>query len=101
MSETHDPFDIRSAQAREADRRHEGAVERRVSVEDWVWLLSNKRGRRIVAELLELSGVDRLSYTGSAETYFREGRRSIGLHIQQQARQHAPDHYAELMKESL
>ena len=95
----HDPLDIRSSQQREADRRHETAVDKRVTAEDWAWLLGSKRGRRIMADLLDICGVDRPSYTGTAETYFREGRRSIGLHIQQQARTLAPDHYIELLKD--
>jgi hypothetical protein len=101
MSEVHDPFDVRSAQARDADRRHEMAIDRRVTSEDWIWLLRDQRGRRIMTDLLGVCGVDRPSYTGSAETYYREGRRSVGLHIQQQARQHAPAHYLELIKEAL
>jgi hypothetical protein len=101
MSEAHDPFDVRSAQARDADRRHEMAIDRRVTAEDWIWLLNSKRGRRIVTDLLDVCGIDRPSYTGSAETYYREGRRSVGLHITQQARQHAPSHYLEMIKEAL
>lgn len=101
MSETHDPFDVRSAQARDADRRHEMAIDRRVTAEDWSWLLGNKRGRRIILDLLDVCGVDRPSYTGSAETYYREGRRSVGLHIIQQARQHAPALYLTTLQEAL
>lgn len=97
----HDPLDLRSSQAREAERRHEAAVDKRVTAEDWAWLLASKRGRRIVNDLLDVCGVDRLSYTGTAETYFREGRRSIGLHVQQQARSMAPDHYIDLLKDNL
>jgi hypothetical protein len=97
----HDPLDIRSSQAREAERRHEAAVDKRDTVEDWAWMLASKRGRRIVNDLLDVCGVDRPSYTGTAETYFREGRRSIGLHIQQQARSMAPDHYIDLLKDNL
>jgi hypothetical protein len=94
-----DPFDIRSAQQREADRRHEAAVDRRVTTEDWLWLLNSKRGRRILVDLLEVTGVNRTSYTGNSETFFREGRRSVGLHILQQAQTHAPEQYLELIKE--
>ena len=97
----HDPLDLRSSQAREAERRHEAAVDKRVTAEDWAWLLASKRGRRIVNDLLDVCGVDRPSYTGTAETYLREGRRSIGLHVQQQARSMAPDHYIDLLKDNL
>lgn len=95
-----DPFDVRTAQQRDADRRHEAAVDKRVEAEDWAWLLGNKRGRRIVRELLEYCGVDRVSYTGNSETFFREGQRSVGLRLITAMQTHAPEHYLELLKDT-
>jgi hypothetical protein len=36
-----DPFDIQTAQARENDRRHTAAMERRAEAEDWTWFLAS------------------------------------------------------------
>jgi hypothetical protein len=93
-----DPFDIQTAQARENDRRHTAAMERRAEAEDWSWLLASKRGRRIVRELLDVAGVARSSFTGSSETFYREGQRAIGLHILRQAWTHAREEVPNLLR---
>jgi len=95
-----DPFDLRTAQQRDADRRHEAALDKRVEAEDWVWILGNPRGRRIMNALLDYCGVYRSSYTGNSETFFREGSRNVGLKILSQIQTNAPEHYIMMLKET-
>jgi len=44
-------------------------------------LLEKKWGRNILWRLLEQTGVYKPSFTGNSETFFKEGRRSVGLAI--------------------
>jgi len=94
-----DPFDIASQQARENDRRHVAAIDRKAEAEDWSWLMASKRGRKIVRELLDHCGVARSSFTGSSETFFREGQRAVGLYVMRQAWTHAPANCMEMLKD--
>jgi hypothetical protein len=74
-----DPLDLETAHAIEAERRQKQGNRARVIRDDWTWLMSSKRGRRIVWSILEEAGVYRTSFTGNSETFFREGKRAIGL----------------------
>lgn len=66
---------------------------------DFKWLMSDKRGRRIVWRLLEQTGVFRSSFTGNSETFFREGARNVGLKVLADLHEHAPEAYVLLLEE--
>lgn len=90
-------------QGQEADREER---ERRVKfaalqeTEDLKWLMSSKRGRRIVWRLLERAGVYRSSFNTNAMTMaFNEGVRNEGLRLVAQCAQHCPGSYAEMLAE--
>jgi hypothetical protein len=74
-----DPLDLEANHAIDAERRQKQGNRARVIRDDWSWLMSSRRGRRIVWGILEECGVYRTSFTGNSETFFREGKRSIGL----------------------
>jgi hypothetical protein len=95
-----DPFDIREQQRADADARHEASLERRNTAENWAWLMSSKRGRALMRDMLHFCGVYRSSFTGNSETYFREGQRNVGMYLLSQAQEHAPDFYIEMIKEA-
>ena len=95
-----DPFDIGQMQAIEAENQHEAALERRKVADNWAWLMSNKRGRAIVRDLMTFCGVYRASFTGNSETYFREGQRNVGLYMLALVQEHAPQQYVEMVKEA-
>ncbi len=72
-----------------------------IEIDDMKWLMSNKRGRRFVARLLERAGVWRLSFNTNALTMaFNEGTRNEGLRLLAQITAHCPDRYTEMLKES-
>jgi hypothetical protein len=52
-----------------------------------------------VRELLDHCGVARSSFTGSSETFFREGQRAVGLYVMRQAWTHAPANCMEMLKD--
>lgn len=81
------------------------AAERTASIkqqrdeDDLKWVLADKRGRRVMASLLAMTGLYQGSFTGSSETFFREGRRDIGLQILSRINNANPDAYITMLKE--
>ena len=72
-------------------------------IEDFVWLMSDKRGRRIVWRLLSEAGVFRASYVpgiDAMQTAFAEGGRSQGLKLMAWIAEHCPDRFSEMQKEA-
>lgn len=68
---------------------------------DLCWLMSDKRGRRIMWRLLEQAGVFRTSFTtpNSMTVSFNEGRRTIGLSFLAEVHEHCPVRYNDMVKE--
>lgn len=74
-----DPLDTEAQKEAEKFRKERLRQTQRQQAEDFKWLMSDKRGRRIVWGLLETTGIYRSSFTGNSETFFREGARNVGL----------------------
>jgi len=57
-------------------------IKREQELLDIQQLMESAVGKRFLSRLVfEMTHVHSLSYTGNAETHFREGRRSVGLHV--------------------
>lgn len=98
---TFDPLDIRSQERALADADERTRLALQIEIDDLKWLMSNKRGRRFMARLLERAGVWRLSFNTNALTMaFNEGTRNEGLRLLAQITAHCPDRYTEMLKES-
>jgi hypothetical protein len=94
-----DPTDIQ-AQARAKEDATERAKLATVDAgNDFKWLMSNKRGRRIIWRMLEKTGVFRTSFTGDSATFFNEGQRNIGLMLISDIHEHCPEMYLTMLKE--
>jgi hypothetical protein len=100
MSTQRDPTDLRG-QERDAETEEVGARARRErEVNDLKWLMAHPQGRRIVARLLDQAGVSRTSFSHSGSVMaFNEGRRDMGLFIQAEVLEAAPEGYFKLLKE--
>lgn len=85
------------AQQQEALRRE--AFKRQRDEDDLKWVLADKRGRRVMASLLTMTGLYKTSFTGNSETFFREGRRDIGLQILDRINSADPEAYVKMLKE--
>lgn len=83
----------------EDDKRKSAEMAKLQVSEDWKWLMKAPQGRRIVHRLLSISGVNRTTFTGNSETFFREGKRAVGLELQSEIIKHAPNGYAEMIRE--
>ena len=92
--------DIYALDAVQADIADRAKYESDLEIGDLKWLMSNKRGRRIVFRLLERAGVWRLSFNTNALTMaFSEGTRNEGLRLMAQITEHCLDRYAEMLQE--
>lgn len=95
-----DPFDPAAAEASQARNRDKAKLEAQREAEDLKWLMSSRRGRRIVWRLLERAGVYRSSFnTNAMQMAFAEGARNAGLRLLAQVSAAAPETYMDMLKE--
>ena len=96
----YDPLDIRGQERTEADKKLREKLVRDNEEADLKWLMSNKRGRRIVWRLLDQAGVFRLSFnTNSMQMAFAEGNRNFGLRMLSMVHSLCPELYPQMVKE--
>lgn len=94
-----DPTDIRR-QEEEAERdARQASIQRAQEVEDFKHVVGSVEGRRFLWRLLEKTGVYRSSFTGSSETFFREGQRNVGLFLIGEIHEICPEVYTTMLKE--
>jgi hypothetical protein len=95
-----DPFDLHEQEARAQEKKERELLEQQGEESDVKWLMSNKRGRRIVWRLLNQSGVFRLSFnTDSMLMAFAEGNRNFGNRILTLVHSQCPELYPVMVKE--
>lgn len=95
-----DPFDLSEQEAQAEAQKTRERLDSEQRIADWKWLLSNKRGRRLIWALLEETGMYHPSFTGNAnQTFFNEGKRNIGLLVMSQVMSAAPERYVEMIQE--
>lgn len=95
----HDLTDIAAQNRQREAEKVQAARELHQQKEDFMELMSTRAGRRFIKGLLVDCGIFQSSYTGSAETYFREGRRDIGLKVLARINDWCPHLYSTLMQE--
>lgn len=76
-------------------------LSRTQGADDLTWLMSDKRGRRVIHGLLGDCGIYRQSYApgDTHGTAFLEGVRSVGLKLMGRISEHCPDRMSEMFKE--
>ena len=84
--------------------RREEATKQRIAADldaaDLVWLMTSKRGRRIMWRLLDTAGVTRISFNANALTMaFNEGQRNFGNRVLAWILAECPERYLEMLKE--
>ena len=96
----HDPFDLRSNDEAQAANDARAAFIAKTNVDDIKWLMSDKRGRRIVSRLLDQAGLHRPSIdTNTASMAFKEGKRWFGTLLMEEIESHCFDRYIEMLQE--
>jgi hypothetical protein len=95
-----EPTDIQAKERERDAKREQERLASRQEAEDFKWLMSDKRGRRVVWGLLDRAGVFRTSFTGNSETFFREGQRNMGLMIITTILEQCPERYHQMVMEN-
>ena len=97
----YDPTDIRSQERAKADTELRNRLAKDTEESDFKWLMSSKRGRRIVWRDLDHAGVFRLSFsTNAMQTAFAEGNKNAGLRKLELIHTVCPDLYHVMVKEA-
>jgi hypothetical protein len=101
VSQAYDPTDLRGQELAKEDVDLRKRMASETEELDLKWLMSSKRGRRIVWRLLEQSGVFRLSFnTNAMQMAFNEGNRNFGNRTLAQIHVFCPEFYSALVKEN-
>jgi len=99
---SYDPTDIRSQDRAKADADKREQLAKETEESDLKWLMSSKRGRRIVWRLLDRAGVFRLSFnTNAMAMAFAEGNRNEGLRLLAQIHALCPELYPVMLKDNV
>lgn len=93
------PFDIQQDQAL-ADKDEKSKLLARRVVDDLKWIMSDKRGRRFVARLLDQAGLHLPSIdANTASMAFKEGKRWFGTLLMEEIKKTCFDRYIEMLQE--
>lgn len=98
---TYDPTDTRALEKRDATETEKHRRIEAQRVEDFKWLMADKRGRRIMWWLLTITGVFLNPFTGNSETFFRCGKQLIGQTLLADVNLHTPEKYETMVKEQI
>jgi hypothetical protein len=97
----YDPLDIRGQERTKEEKEVRGKIDRENEETDVKWLMSSKRGRRVIWRLLEQSGVFRLSFNSNSMTMaFNEGQRNFGNRTLNLIHTHCSELYPVMLKEA-
>lgn len=97
---TYDPTDLRGHELNKEEVEARKRLVREVETADVKWLMSSKRGRRIVWRLLDLSGPFRMSFdTNAMKMAFNEGNRNLGNLLFNEVMTLCPEMYPVMAKE--
>ena len=97
----HDPLDLRSQERQKEEREVRDRIDRENEEADIKWLMSSKRGRRVMWRLLDQAGVFKLSFNTNAMTMaFAEGNRNYGLRALSLIHALCPELYPTMTKEN-
>ena len=97
----YDPLDIRGQEIAKADRELRDKLAHENEEADVKWLMSNKRGRRVIWRLLDQSGVFKLSFnTNAMAMAFAEGNRNFGNRMLAMIHTLCPELYPTMVKEA-
>ena len=96
----YDPLDLRGQERQKQERETRDRLSRETEEADIKWLMSSKRGRRVIWRLLDQVGVFRLSFnTNAMSMAFAEGNRNYGLRILALIHTLCPELYPTMIKE--
>lgn len=100
--EEFDPLDTDQQELDQAAAEAARKLAQQQEAADFLWLMEDQRGRRIVWKQLSSAGVFKTTFNPDAMTMaFSEGRRTAGLELLSIVHSLCPQLYHTMMKESL
>jgi hypothetical protein len=81
-----------------AERARDASIEK-ANREDMAALMKRPEFRRLVRRYLDLTSVFRTTFTGTSETFFKEGQRSVGTTLFGEVMEAAAELYLQMMRE--
>lgn len=97
----HDPTDIYSEERAQAELETRRRNARDTEESDLKWLMSSKRGRRIVWRQLDAAGIFRTSFsTNAMNMAFAEGNKNNGLRLLAIIHRICPELYPVMVREA-
>lgn len=97
-----DPTDIREETEQTEAQKASRNLARQNEEEDYRWLMTTARGRRVAWRILELTHPFQSSFTADrSATDFREGERNIGLKLQAHLAKADKQAYATMLQEHM
>lgn len=100
MRPSYDPIDREQQENEKRELEARKRLAREMEIQDIKWLMSSKRGRRIMWRLLDLSGPFRLSFDSNAmKMAFNEGNRNLGNQLLNEVMTLCPEMYPVMVKE--
>ncbi len=95
-----DPTDTAALDAETEADEAKAARKREQQVEDLKWLLAHAQGRRIMARIFDRTGIRRTPFhTSGSQMSFNAGAQNVGLWLESEVLEAAPDAYMRLLKE--
>ena len=96
-----DPLDTQAMERATSDKEIRSKLNRDTEESDIKWLMSSRRGRRILWRVLDRAGVFRLSFnTNAMQMAFNEGVRNEGLRLLALIHANCHELYPTLVKEN-
>lgn len=95
-----DPLDLRGQELSREKAQERAAATAKTEEEDIKWLMSNKRGRRIVSRVVDSPGIWKSVFnTNALQMAFNEGRQAEGKSLMQKLMTYCPELYIVMVKE--
>lgn len=82
------------------DAKGKEKLSRERELQDIKQVLSTRNGRRFYWNLLGFCGVFESSFTGNSQTFFLEGKRTVGLKLLADLNEADPESYLKMMQEA-
>jgi len=97
---TYDPTDLRGQDLVKQEAEARARMVREQETADVKWLMSSRRGRRMMWRLLAVAGVFQLSFDSNAmKMAFNEGNRRFGNELFSEVMELCPEMYPVMVKE--
>ena len=95
-----DPIDLQAQEDEARAEQQTAEFKRKQEIDDLKWLMAHAQGRRIMARIFNRTGIRRTPFNTNGSTMaFNAGAQNVGLWLEGEVLDAAPDAYMRLLKE--